>query len=78
MTLPPMATRLLRGPLRLGVERGQRHAPRQAHEGQHEPEAGPADVGEAAEDVQLLGAWEKQVLSARGLKRVGRHSEHAI
>jgi hypothetical protein len=23
-------------------------------------------------------AWEKQVLSARGLKRVGRHSEYAI
>jgi hypothetical protein len=23
-------------------------------------------------------AWEKQVLSARGFKRVGRHSEHAI
>jgi hypothetical protein len=26
--------------------------------------------------VQL--AWEKQVLSARGYKRVGRHSEYAI
>ena len=23
-------------------------------------------------------AWEKRVLSARGFKRVGRHSEHAI
>jgi hypothetical protein len=23
-------------------------------------------------------AWEKQVLSARGFKRVGRHSEYAI
>jgi hypothetical protein len=22
--------------------------------------------------------WEKQVVSARGFKRVGRHSEHAI
>jgi hypothetical protein len=22
--------------------------------------------------------WEKQVLSARGFKRIGRHSEHAI
>ena len=24
------------------------------------------------------GTWEQQVLSARGLKRVGRHSEYAI
>ena len=23
-------------------------------------------------------AWEKQVLSARGFKRVGRHSEYAV
>jgi hypothetical protein len=31
--------------------------------------------------VQRLGsarAWEKQVPSARGFKRVGRHSEHPI
>jgi hypothetical protein len=27
---------------------------------------------------EKLGAWEKQVLSARGFKRVGRHSEYAI
>ena len=28
--------------------------------------------------VSLLIAWEKQVLSARGFKQVGRHSEYAI
>jgi hypothetical protein len=28
-------------------------------------------------DLEAL-AWEKQVLSARGFKRVGRHSEYAI
>ena len=25
-----------------------------------------------------VGPWEKQALSARGFKRVGRHSEYAI
>jgi hypothetical protein len=31
-------------------------------------------------EVQVVDrrAWEKQVLSARGFKRVGRHSEYAI
>jgi hypothetical protein len=28
--------------------------------------------------MQLRLAWEKQVLSARGFRRVGRHSEYAI
>ena len=26
----------------------------------------------------VYATWEKQVLSARGFKRVGRHSEYAI
>jgi hypothetical protein len=26
----------------------------------------------------LVGTWEKQVLSARGFKRVGSHSEYAV
>jgi hypothetical protein len=29
-------------------------------------------------NVIVVGAWEKQVLSARGFKRVGSHSEYAI
>jgi hypothetical protein len=28
--------------------------------------------------IHDAGAWEKQVLSARGFKRVGRHSEYAM
>ena len=37
------------------------------------------DVGVDVEVVEaVVGAWEKQVLSARGLRRVGRHSEYAI
>ena len=28
--------------------------------------------------VSGLGTWEKQVLSARGFKRVGRHPEYSI
>jgi hypothetical protein len=27
--------------------------------------------------IDTLPAWEKQALSARGFKRVGRHSEYA-
>ena len=37
----------------------------------------PADAGDLHQPL-ALGAWEKQVLSARGFKRVGRHSEYAI
>jgi hypothetical protein len=29
-------------------------------------------------DLERLGVWEKQVLSARGVKWVARHSEYAI
>ena len=39
---------------------------------------GRVDGFEAPLQKGGLGAWEKQVLSARGLKRVGRHSEYAI
>ena len=31
-----------------------------------------------ADADRALEAWEKQVLSARGFKRLGRHSEYAI
>ena len=40
--------------------------------GQH---AGPDQEAEAGRADR---AWEKQVLSARGVKRVGRHSEYSI
>jgi hypothetical protein len=36
----------------------------------------PAEARRSA--VRLAVTWEKQVLSARGFKRVGRHSEYAI
>jgi hypothetical protein len=41
---------------------------------------GPGPVsGARAPAIQIRSvAWEKQVLSARGFKRVGRHSEYAI
>ena len=34
--------------------------------------------GDAQAAPCFVVAWEKQVLSARGFKRVGRHSEYAI
>ena len=37
----------------------------------------PPELGDG-EQVDPARAWEKQVLSARGFKRVGRHSECAI
>ena len=42
------------------------------------PPALPVRVGEAAPARPVVAAWEKHALSARGFKRVGRHSEHAI
>ena len=44
------------------------------HEGQEEPEQGLGGVAQRGDE----DAWEKQVLSARGSKRVGRHSEYSI
>ena len=35
-------------------------------------------VGAAASNLPGPQTWEKQVLSARGFKRAGRHSEYAI
>jgi hypothetical protein len=37
----------------------------------------PASPGDQA-PRSMWQTWEKQVLSARGFKRVGRHSEYAM
>ena len=39
--------------------------------------SGAAGAYELHEQI-VVCAWEKQVLSARGFKRVGRHSEYAV
>ena len=39
--------------------------------------AAPAETAASATPPAMT-TWEKQVLSARGFKRVGRHSEYAI
>ena len=39
---------------------------------------GLAGLGGGLGALECPATWEKQVLSARGFKRVGRHSEYAI
>ena len=67
------------GDLGRGVQKEAVDVPRAAPEGVDRALRPPLPERQhAVVVVRLVVAWEKQVLSARGFKRVGRHSEYAI